>query len=205
MSKPKVTLVGLRADIDEGLRELKTVAHGPHSEALWEMLSRYLQEPDNHFVKLFEKAGLDKDNVEHLQAVLWTVSALLYHRDPPWDHVANVELLMKATLVRTVLELAHQPRDIRDICVVLTTSHRHLGTISRDAVNGALKELNFKKQFWDMAYEDIAPESLETRLYVTLSDYERFMTNEVRDRCSVDEIEQIEAALDCFRPAWRSK
>ncbi|MGY4300451.1 hypothetical protein ACVWXN_008546 [Bradyrhizobium sp. i1.4.4] len=205
MSKPKITLAGLRADIDDGLRELKTDAHGPHAEALWEMLSRYLQEPDNHLVKLFEKAGLDKDNVKHLQAVLWTVSAPLYHRGTPWHHVANVELLMRATLARAVLELADQPRDIRDICVVLTTSHQHLGTISRDAVNRVLKELNFKKKFWEMAYEDIDPESLETRLYVTLSDYERFMANEVRDRCSAEEIEQIESALDCFRPAWRSK
>lgn len=203
MTKPRVTLAGLRKHIDEGLIELSNQVQGPHSDEYWAMFDRYLKEPDNHLDGLFEKAGLDKNNVKHLQAVLWLVAAPLYMgKDPEWTHVNNVDLLLRATLTRNVLEYAKQPRDIRDVCRVLVNP-RHLGGFNRDAVRRVLKEFDIQNEFWTTDYQDMDPVALETRLHETLSDYALFMRSEVRDRCSAAEIEQVEKALDCFRPDWR--
>lgn len=202
MAKLKVTLAGLQSQIDEGLRKLGTDLRGPHSNEIWEILDRYLKEPGNHFDQLFEKAGLDRNDVRHLQAVLWTVAAPLYIKDSDWDHIRCVELLSRAAWTREVLGWARQPNLFRDVCSVLVNP-RYLGDINRDAINRVLRELDVKTEFWIDDYKDISAAALETRLYKTLSDYTLFMKSDVRSRFSAQEVQMVETALDCLRPEWR--
>lgn len=202
MTKPKVTLAGLKSQIEEGLQKLGSDIRGPDSNAIWEMFDRYLKEPGNHFDRLFENAGLDRNDVRHLQAVIWTVTAPLYIKDAEWNHRRCVELLKRAVTAKLALEIAEQPREIRDVCLVLVNP-RHLGNINRGAINRVVKAADANNEFWIGDYKDMKPASLETRLHETLSDYELFMRGEERSRCTPLEIKIVETALDSFRPEWR--